>query len=244
MSEQNNNNTKKYWTSQLIPMKSSNSIQSLNHNQQQQQSPAKYTSSTSNINLVQKQRDTRRQLLNDQHQEQLMQQQLFYGQQSSSRTGRSLSQLPTSSGITHSYSNNSVDNSHITSATKNIYYNISSPYQLVEHNTKSLDNYVENSSLNYSRNSSRNGSKFNLEGANAYHSYENYVSERCSKNNKATEYILKNADLDKFNRMRDEDLNIDNTKWLEEKPISVLQLDQPDRAVLKIAGNLLFDTIP
>jgi len=32
-------------------------------------------------------------------------------------------------------------------------------------------------------------------------------------------------------------LNIENSKWLEEKPISVLQLDQPDRAVLKIADQ-------
>lgn len=228
MSEQN----KKYWTSQLIPMKSSNSIQSLNH----EQSPVKYTSSTSNINLVQKQRDTRRQLLNDQHQEQLIQQQLFYGQHS--RTGRSLSQLPTTSGITHSYSNNSVDNnlSHISSATKNIYYNISDSYQL-EQNTKSLDVSADRSSLNYSKNSPRNGSKFNLEGANAYHSYENYVNDRCSKNNKSSEHIIKNSNSEKFNRCRDVDLNIDNTKWLEEKPISVLQLDQPDRAVLKIAGE-------
>ena len=39
----------------------------------------------------------------------------------------------------------------------------------------------------------------------------------------------------------DEDLNhllqIDNQSWLSEKPISVLQLDPADRAVLKIAGN-------
>ncbi len=34
-------------------------------------------------------------------------------------------------------------------------------------------------------------------------------------------------------------LQIDNQSWLSEKPISVLQLDPADRAVLKIAGLCL-----
>jgi hypothetical protein len=32
-------------------------------------------------------------------------------------------------------------------------------------------------------------------------------------------------------------LNIDHDKWLSEKPLSILQLDPADRAVLKIAGK-------
>jgi hypothetical protein len=42
------------------------------------------------------------------------------------------------------------------------------------------------------------------------------------------------------NNEDDEDLSkllqIDNQSWLSEKPLSVLQLDPADRAVLKIAG--------
>ena len=46
------------------------------------------------------------------------------------------------------------------------------------------------------------------------------------------------------NEEDDEDLNqllqIDNQSWLSEKPLSVLQLDPADRAVLKIAGIFSF----
>ena len=44
-----------------------------------------------------------------------------------------------------------------------------------------------------------------------------------------------------FNEYDQEELNqllyIDTQSWLSEKPISVLQLDPADRAVLKIAGK-------
>lgn len=39
-----------------------------------------------------------------------------------------------------------------------------------------------------------------------------------------------------FNRFEKDKLQIDNNDWLTEKPISILQLDSADRAVLKIAG--------
>jgi hypothetical protein len=35
----------------------------------------------------------------------------------------------------------------------------------------------------------------------------------------------------------DDNLHIDHDKWVSEKPISILQLDPADRAVLKIAGK-------
>ena len=44
-------------------------------------------------------------------------------------------------------------------------------------------------------------------------------------------------DVEIFNRLTRDDLAIDNSRWLSEKPISVLQLDPADRAVLKIAGK-------
>jgi hypothetical protein len=47
-------------------------------------------------------------------------------------------------------------------------------------------------------------------------------------------------DIEAFNRLDRENLEVDNDEWLSEKPISVLQLDAADRAVLKIAGNLIF----
>lgn len=43
-------------------------------------------------------------------------------------------------------------------------------------------------------------------------------------------------DYDNDNELND-DFNIDNKTWLSEKPISVLQLDLADRAVLKIADQ-------
>lgn len=39
------------------------------------------------------------------------------------------------------------------------------------------------------------------------------------------------------NRVSKDQLSVDNTEWLSEKPISVLQLDAADRAVLKIADQ-------
>lgn len=133
----------------------------------------------------------------------------------------------------------------------------------VEANFHSLNdggkNYISNSRMNIissaplgsshsSRNCSRNGSRYNLvdvqspcSGANSYHSYDQYVAEKCTQNKKSESpdayYEITQANIERFNQVKDEDKNIDNSKWLEEKPISVLQLDQPDRAVLKIAGK-------
>jgi hypothetical protein len=46
-------------------------------------------------------------------------------------------------------------------------------------------------------------------------------------------------DIEPFNRVDRDDLEVDNSEWLSEKPLSVLQLDAADRAVLKIAGTFL-----
>ena len=53
-------------------------------------------------------------------------------------------------------------------------------------------------------------------------------------------YSITAEDIEAFNRVNEEDLFVDNSRWLSEKPISVLQLDLADRAVLKIAGMVLF----
>lgn len=50
-----------------------------------------------------------------------------------------------------------------------------------------------------------------------------------------------NVDKTQFlNHFNNEKLIIDNNEWLSEKPISILQLDSADRAVLKIAGIQIF----
>ena len=49
-------------------------------------------------------------------------------------------------------------------------------------------------------------------------------------------YSIANDDIEIFNRLNREDLMVDHFRWLSEKPLSVLQLDPADRAVLKIAG--------
>ena len=67
----------------------------------------------------------------------------------------------------------------------------------------------------------------------------NFTSERCLHKSGSPDYSICDDHIDNFNKVKSEDLNIDNEKWLEQKPISVLQLDQPDRAVLKIAGKLM-----
>jgi hypothetical protein len=50
-------------------------------------------------------------------------------------------------------------------------------------------------------------------------------------------YSIANDDIEIFNRLNREDLMVDHFRWLSEKPLSVLQLDPADRAVLKIAGK-------
>lgn len=54
-------------------------------------------------------------------------------------------------------------------------------------------------------------------------------------------FSIANDDIEVFNRLNREDLMIDHFRWLSEKPLSVLQLDPADRAVLKIAGNANFN---
>ena len=85
-----------------------------------------------------------------------------------------------------------------------------------------------------------------------YNYMTNYASTKCvgggssssssggSASGTATNspsYSIANDDLEIFNRLNREDLMIDHFRWLSEKPISVLQLDPADRAVLKIAGE-------
>jgi len=69
--------------------------------------------------------------------------------------------------------------------------------------------------------------------------YENIDSIESS--NKSSEgsptYSISCEDFEVFNRINPDQLMIDNMSWLAEKPISVLQLDMADRAVLKIADQ-------
>lgn len=75
--------------------------------------------------------------------------------------------------------------------------------------------------------------------------YNNYYSnttlthanDQEQRHSPSDHYLVTNEDIERFNKLKSEDLNIENSKWLENKPISVLHLDQPDRAVLKIAGT-------
>lgn len=86
---------------------------------------------------------------------------------------------------------------------------------------------------------------------NCYYSYDvrdkvndaNYYTNSNSSNNKSNSpnYSIACDDIEIFNRLNREDLMVDHLRWLSEKPISVLQLDPADRAVLKIAGMYIFD---
>ena len=76
---------------------------------------------------------------------------------------------------------------------------------------------------------------------NYNHSHSQSMNEEdfvCDerRHSPSDDYLVTSDDIEKFNKLKSEDLNIENSKWLENKPISVLHLDQPDRAVLKIAG--------
>jgi hypothetical protein len=61
-----------------------------------------------------------------------------------------------------------------------------------------------------------------------------------NSNNSPNGSIISYDDMELINRLNRDDLSIDNMRWLAEKPISVLQLDPADRAVLKIAGKHCF----
>ncbi len=226
MSKENSNG--KFWKSQILTTNSSNSTQDLNKGQQLHpppsisvtctSRPSKSTWSTYNINVNQHQRELRQRELVDQHVQSLVQQQILFSQQP--KSSRSIAHLPstTSYNSNNSYMNANESTSNLNSST--------SHYHLG--NTKSLFEDFKSSRPNLSMQGSRSN-------VSAYNSYENYVNERCRS--KSPDYTITNSDLEKFNRIRGEDLNIENSKWLEEKPISVLQLDQPDRAVLKIADQ-------
>lgn len=175
--------------------------------------------------------------------------------QQSNSDRRSLNHLPSSeSAQSYSTGNQSVNYIKMTNNNRN---SIETFHSLNDGNK----NYISNSRMNIissaplgtshgSRNCSRNGSRYNLveaqnanSGTNSYYSYDQYVAQKCTQNKKSESpdayYEITHANIEKFNQVKDEDKNIDNSKWLEEKPISVLQLDQPDRAVLKIAGKSL-----
>jgi hypothetical protein len=78
---------------------------------------------------------------------------------------------------------------------------------------------------------------------NCYYSYDirDKLNDNNSNNNgnpksNSPSYSIAFDDIEIFNRLNREDLMVDHLRWLSEKPISVLQLDPADRAVLKIAG--------
>lgn len=82
------------------------------------------------------------------------------------------------------------------------------------------------STVNNSNNSSNSGSESN----------NNNNINGTNKSN-SPNYSITTDDIEVFNRLNEQDLFVDNSRWLSEKPISVLQLDLADRAVLKIAGT-------
>lgn len=110
-------------------------------------------------------------------------------------------------------------------------------------NSKLHNNQLKEEQCNMS--SKVNNSKDSID-YNSY--YSNTMNEFDTTNFDATnrrhspsdDYLVTSDDIDRFNKLKSEDLNIENSKWLENKPISVLHLDQPDRAVLKIAGKCFF----
>ncbi|CAF0847703.1 unnamed protein product [Brachionus calyciflorus] len=108
--------------------------------------------------------------------------------------------------------------------TSNIQTEIRSNRKNNNANNKSLDDLNEsyNYSLDDSLSSSLDKNKLNI-------SYDFKSSHSYTLN---THY-----ELEYFNRVNRENLQIDNSEWLAEKPISVLHLDPADRAVLKIADQ-------
>jgi hypothetical protein len=64
-----------------------------------------------------------------------------------------------------------------------------------------------------------------------------FYSTLNSNQDESPTYSISFDDMEIFNRLTHEQLNVDNSRWLSEKPLSVLMLDSADRAVLKIAGK-------
>lgn len=122
-------------------------------------------------------------------------------------------------------------------------------YSVQRKNRRSLSTIsilTANNSLN---NQSNNSHSLNIYTTNNNKSLEDLLTD---SNNNNTWYYAKRSDschnatysinynyndIELFNRLNRDDLLIDNKMWLSEKPISVLQLDPADRAVLKIADQ-------
>ena len=99
--------------------------------------------------------------------------------------------------------------------------------------------YYTNSSSSCSFNTNGGGGGPHSHNHNHSQLHDDYDEEYvCDerRHSPSDDYLVTSEDIEKFNKLKSEDLNIENSKWLENKPISVLHLDQPDRAVLKIAG--------
>lgn len=110
------------------------------------------------------------------------------------------------------------------------------------HNTSNINktNDQEQCNMSIKVNSATTNKEKEEETSMDYNSY--YTStmnedETLRRHSPSDDYLVTSEDIDRFNKLKSEDLNIENSKWLENKPISVLHLDQPDRAVLKIAGK-------
>ena len=139
----------------------------------------------------------------------------------------------------------SIVTSNLVSTTPHTNYAISSPGSL----KMSLRNKSTSEIVDYNQyyTNSSSSCSFNTNGNhnhNHSHNHSQSMNEEdefvCDerRHSPSDDYLVTSDDIEKFNKLKSEDLNIENAKWLENKPISVLHLDQPDRAVLKIAGNL------
>jgi hypothetical protein len=116
-----------------------------------------------------------------------------------------------------------------------------------KNNTKKINNQNSPTTI-ASYVDSINNSKMSLNSTRTSKSsteidYNSYYSktfdddqQQQQRHSPSDDYLVTSGDIERFNKLKSEDLNIENDKWLEDKPISVLHLDQPDRAVLKIAG--------
>ena len=62
-------------------------------------------------------------------------------------------------------------------------------------------------------------------------------SQASNEKSNSPTFSINCEDIEIFNRLSKAELAVDNKAWLSEKPISVLQLDAADRAVLKIADQ-------
>lgn len=178
-----------------------------------------------------------------QYQQYQQQQQQYQQQQQQQRNRRSLSTVTL-------ISNNTVQ------STNKSYSDLMENRCHINYSTCNQSDYELDRNYYYYLNSNRNYQ------ANSHHCYHNhnqynnasqmdaYSDEKrrqngglknntsCNKSN-SPNYSISIDDIEAFNRLNREDLFVDNSRWLSEKPISVLQLDLADRAVLKIAGIII-----